>query len=243
MSLPRLYAASLPDSVTTLSFDDDACRHAQVLRLAAGDRVCLFDAAGRSAEATITNVKRGAYTCSVQPARSVPPPARRLHLILGIPKAAKLEMIVRMVTELGVHAVYLAHTERSVPKLSTDSPKLERLRRIGIEACAQSGQAWAPQLAGPMALAEAAAAAEAEAERLVFWENSKRPLGLQPTASNAMRDVWAIVGPEGGISEREVDVLRQLGYVDIGLGAGILRVETACVAISTLLLDRMGVLR
>jgi 16S rRNA (uracil1498-N3)-methyltransferase len=215
----------------------------QVLRLAVGAEVCLFDAAGREADALLTRVERGRCECAVQPPRAAQAPRARLHLVIGIPKAAKLEMIVRMVTELGVHAVYLAHTERSVPKLSADSPKLERLRRITIEACAQSGQPWAPQLTGPITLDRAAAAAPGEAEKWLFWENSKRPLGLQSVASSGARDVWAVVGPEGGISEREVDVLRQLGFVDIGLGAGILRVETACVAVATLLLDRMGLLR
>jgi 16S rRNA (uracil1498-N3)-methyltransferase len=235
----RLYAAALPQVLSSVTLDEEARRHAQVLRLALGDEVCLFDGAGREADARVTRVERHALTCEVQPLRASAPRAARLTLIVGIPKAAKLEMIVRMATELGVHAIYLAQSERSVPKLSAESPKIERLRRITLEACAQSGQLWAPLLSGPMPLAAAAASAPISAEKLVFWEGSKQPLTLKDGA----RDVWAVVGPEGGICAHEVDVLAKLGYAVSGLGAGILRVETACIVVATLLLDRMGELR
>ena len=243
MARHRLYAAALPELTATLTLDSEAQRHAQVLRLTAGDELCLFDGAGREADARLVRQERGSWVCEVQPPRAAAPRAARLSLIVCIPKAAKLEMIVRMVTELGAHAVYLAHSERSVPKMSADSPKLERLRRITLEACAQSGQLWAPQLIGPLALEAAAVAAPSHAERLVFWENSRQALSLQPAASDVLREVWAVVGPEGGLCQHEVDVLRRSGYAEVGLGSGILRVETACVAIATLLLDRMGVLR
>jgi 16S rRNA (uracil1498-N3)-methyltransferase len=211
-----------------------------VLRLQVGDELCLFDAEGREADARVSRVERHALVCEVQPLRSAAARLARLCLIVCIPKAAKLETIVRMATELGVHTVQLAQSERSVPKLSSDSPKLERLRRITLEACAQSGQLWAPELRGPLPLTAAAAAAPSEAEKLVFWEGSRRPLVL---THDRPQDVWAVVGPEGGICEHEVDVLQQLGYVPSGLGAGILRVETACIVVAALLLDRMGVLR
>jgi 16S rRNA (uracil1498-N3)-methyltransferase len=235
----RLHAAQLPEVLATLTLDEEARRHAQVLRLALGDEVCLFDGAGREADARVTRIERHALTCEVQPLRAAAPRAARLCLIVCIPKAAKLEMIVRMATELGVHAIYLAQSERAVPKLSSESPKLERLRRIALEACAQSGQLWAPLLMGPMPLAAAASAAPIDAEKLVFWEASKAALAVKPEA----REVWAVVGPEGGICEHEVDVLALQGYAVSGLGAGILRVETACIVVAALLLDRMGALR
>ena len=243
MARHRLYAASLPAQPSVLELDDDAVHHAQVLRLAVGDELCLFDGEGREADARITRVQRNGWSVAVQAPRVTAERSARLSLIVCIPKAAKLEMIVRMVTELGVHAVYLAHSRRSVPKLSADSPKLERLRRIVLEACAQSGQVWAPRLFGPMTLEMAAERAPASADKVAFWEQSCEPLSLQPAASVGPREVWAVVGPEGGICETEVNVLRRLGYAGVGLGAAILRVETACVAITTLLLDRMGALR
>ncbi|HEY2733424.1 MAG TPA: RsmE family RNA methyltransferase, partial [Polyangiales bacterium] len=171
--------------------------------------------------------------------RSLPRRASRLCLIVCAPKATKLDAIVRMATELGVHAIQLAESERSVPRLSAEKAKLARLRKICLEACAQSEQAWAPELIGPLPLSAAAAAAPASAQKLVFWEEARRPL----MAALESDEVWAVVGPEGGISANEVDVLAQLGYAPVGLGGGILRVETACVVVSALLLDRLAMLR
>jgi 16S rRNA (uracil1498-N3)-methyltransferase len=237
--LRRLYAAALPTAAGNLELDEEARRHAQVLRLRAGDEITLFDARGAEASARVLSNDKRALLCEVEPARRLTPRAARLCLIVCVPKAAKLELIVRMATELGVHAIRLAESERSVPRLSADSPKLERLRRIALEACAQSEQAWAPELSGPLPLA-AAAAAPSGVEKFVFWENASAALSVGPLSS---REVWAVVGSEGGLCEHEVAVLAGLGYAQVGLGSGILRVETACVVTAALLLDRLGMLR
>jgi 16S rRNA (uracil1498-N3)-methyltransferase len=236
----RLYAPTLIAGPVRLS--DEQRKHAQVLRLQVGDELCLFDARGGEADGRVVASDRRQLVCELDPPRRVEASPARLGLIVCIPKAAKLELIVRMATELGVHAIKLAHSERSVPKLSAESPKLERLQRIAIEACAQSERAWAPELSGPLPLAAAGSEVPAAAERLVFWEQASRPLALAPSAGVA-REVWAVVGPEGGIGEQEVDVLLQSGYVPVSLGSGILRVETATVVIASLVLDRIGALR
>jgi 16S rRNA (uracil1498-N3)-methyltransferase len=236
----RLYAATLQPG--SLELSEESRKHAAVLRLEAGDELCLFDARGAEAEARVLRSDRRQLVCEVGVARIVPRSAARLTLIVGIPKASKLELIVRIATELGVHAIVLAQTERSVPKLSADSPKLERLQRIAIEACAQSARAWAPELSGPLPLAAAAAGAPLTAERLLFWEEATAALALAPSQGRA-RDVWAIVGPEGGISAPEAQLLLQSGYVPVSLGSGILRMETAAIVVAALLQDRIGALR
>lgn len=240
----RLFASELLGVGATLQLPMESAQHAQVLRLRVGERVSLFDAAGGEADAEIACADRGALSCRVLALRTVPPPERRLTLVLGVPKAPKLEILVRMITELGVHALALAHTERSVPKLGADSPKLERLRRVAREACAQSGQSWAPEIAAPEALLEVAARAPTDALRVVFWEHASVALArvLSAAPLSAAREVWAVVGPEGGLAAQEVDALCGLGYPQAGLGAGILRVDTAAVVVSALLLDRMRML-
>jgi 16S rRNA (uracil1498-N3)-methyltransferase len=242
MSARRLFAAPLPQTAALLTLDPESRKHAQVLRLALGDAVCLFDAAGQEADGRIVRCERHLIECEVQPARQLPPPAARLTLVICLPKAAKLELIVRMATELGVHAVRLAHSERAIPKLSAESPKLERLRRIALEACAQSERAYAPELSGPLPLTAAAAAAPAHATKLVFWERCKQSLALERSAAGEPRDVWAVIGPEGGLAPHEVQQLQAQGYLAVGLGSGILRVETACVVACALVLDRLALL-
>jgi 16S rRNA (uracil1498-N3)-methyltransferase len=242
--LRRLFAPELPKEGGTLRLPVESVRHAQVLRLRAGDRVLLFDAAGSEADAEILEADRGVMTCRAEVSRSVPERTRRLTLLLGVPKAPKLETIVRMMTELGVHALCFALTERSVPKLAHDSPKLDRLKRIAREACAQSGQARALEIHAPEDLASVAARVPADAVRVVFWENATQSLeaAFASFGAAAPHDVWAVVGPEGGLAAAEVEQLEKLGYQRVGLGEGILRVDTAAVVTSALLLDRMGLL-
>src|ERR1700759_361495 len=121
----RLYAASLPASGGVLALDDDALKHAKGLRLEAGDTLELFDARGGSAAARVVKLDRRALICELSPPMTAKPPAARVTLVVGIPKAAKLESIVRMATELGIHAIRLAQSERAVSRLDRESPKLE----------------------------------------------------------------------------------------------------------------------
>jgi 16S rRNA (uracil1498-N3)-methyltransferase len=240
----RLFVPELPPEGGNLSLPAESVRHAQVLRVRVGQQVCLFDAAGHQADAQITRIERERIACQAEPARALPERRARLTLVLGVPKAQKLDGIVRMATELGVHALHLAQTEHSVPKLGADSPKLERVRRVAREACAQSGQPRVPEVLAPRDLAQVAAAAPAGALRVVFWEQSTASLDqvLDAGALATCQDVWAVVGPEGGLAVEEVAALRQLGYLEVGLGDAILRVDTAVLVVSTLLLDRMRML-
>jgi 16S rRNA (uracil1498-N3)-methyltransferase len=239
--LRRLFVDTLPVEGGSVALPLASRRHAQVLRVRVGQAVCLFDARGAQAQAVVAAVERDAVMCDAQPAGVLAQRAARLTLVLGVPKAQKLDEIVRMATELGVHAVRLAHTEYSVPKLTAESHKLERVRRIAREACAQSGQPWPTLITDPEPLPAAAGAAPDDAVRLVFWEQSTAPLDTVASAQllRSCGDVWAVMGPEGGLASEEVAGLSARGYREVGLGDSILRVDTAALVISTLLLDRM----
>jgi len=237
----RLYARNLPRQQAELALDDEARQHARVLRLAVGDELRLFDAAGHEADARVVVCDRRAIVCEVQPAQHMPEPAGKLQLAVCVPKAAGLELIVRAVTELGVRGITLVSSERSVPKWEADASKLQRLTRIAIEACAQSEQAYAPVISGPMPLVAAVAGVAPEAWKCAFIERTRPEMrlpALLPLLPGQPREVWAVIGPEGGFAPSELALLRQHGFIGISLGSSILRVETACIAACALLLDR-----
>lgn len=235
----RLFAPELPSLGGEVVLPEESVRHVHVLRLRQGEGVRLFDARGNEADATLVRVTRQEITCAAQPVEAAPPRSARVTLILGVPKAPRLEGIVRMTTELGVHAVRFAQTERVVPRFASELPKLERLARVAREACAQSGQARAPELSGPLPLLQVAALAPADAHKLVFWEEARAQDMLRALPGGGSQEVWAVVGPEGGLSADEVRELQSLGYRAAWLGEGILRVDTAAVVIAALLLDRL----
>ena len=236
--LRRLHAPELAEAGGPITLPVGSAMHARVLRLGVGDRVELFDGCGRAAPATIVAIERDRVLCEALDSEQVPTASPALHLVLGLPKGGKPEEIVRMLSELGVAGIHLAVCERSVPRPGDASARMARLARIALEACAQSGQPRAPVLPGPRPLLEITAGVPHDARRLVFWECADTPL-QQVFDPSTRGDVWAVIGPEGGLSEREVDALRTQGFARVGLGTALLRVDTAAVVAAALLLDRL----
>lgn len=235
----RLFVPELPAAGGGVTLPRESIEHVHVLRLAVGAELELFDAHGRQAAATLATLARDRVECLAEPATLANVRGERLTLVVCLPKAAQLESIVRMSTELGVSQVHLASSERTVPKLAPDGSKLERLRRIAREACAQSGAARPPALLGPAPLATCVAAAPDAAVKLAFWERATAPLPAAGSGAFSCPEVWAVIGPEGGLSDAEAAQLEAAGFTLTSLGTHILRAETACVVIAALLLDRM----
>lgn len=237
----RLFAAELPIEARELELTEESRKHAQVLRLREGDDVELFDAAGCTARATLLAVGSKRASCRVEPLQCHAREAPSLHLVLGLPKGDKLDNAVRMLTELGAASIHIAQSERAVPRPGDMQTRLQRLTRITREACAQSGQAYAPVIHPPADLATIGQRAHASATKWVLWEESAAPRPFTGAASPA--EMWVVVGPEGGLTPHEVAGLRSQSFVELSIGAAILRFETAVIAAATLALDYIGRLR
>jgi 16S rRNA (uracil1498-N3)-methyltransferase len=174
---------------------------------------------------------------------------RRIVLIQALPKGAKLDGIVRACTELGVYAIRLAFSERSVPRPESQraEERCRRLARIAKEASALAGRSGSPEISFATPLLDVAAQAPESARRVVFWESSTQKLEValadpgRPELG-VKEDVWIVVGPEGGLSESEIAALRECGYRDATLGTSVLRVETAAPLAVGLVLYLLGAL-
>jgi 16S rRNA (uracil1498-N3)-methyltransferase len=225
LSARRFFAAELPGQPGELTLDAVAQGHLRVLRLKGGDQVTLFDGRGGSVAAEIVDAKRGT-------ARTLGPLAQVaarpfVGLVLCVPKAHKIDDIVRMTSELGVSAIWLALSERSParPKEDRDAHKLERLGRVAIEAARQSEQAYLPELRAPQPLARVLAELPSGPARIALVERSDARFA-PPEGAHGL---WLLVGPEGGLSHRDRGELDAAGFVPGGLGPSILRTETAAV--------------
>ncbi len=246
----RLGVETLPAEGGELALPEQAARHLRVLRLGAGAVVELSDGRGKLARARIDSVGKKRVICLLDPPRIAPEDQTRVVLVQAVPKGAKLQSMVRALTELGVYAIHLALCERGVPRPGPDRAqgRLQRLERVAREACVQSGRARAPVIHEPAQLIEAARRAPAHARRIVFWEGADQELDRALSLPSGPRsapagETWIVIGPEGGLSEDEVMALSALRYKQASLGACLLRVETAAVVASALVLHRMGRLR
>lgn len=224
-------------------FDREETRHlARVLRLRPGDVVVA--AAGTGVDYTVRIETLGPTAAGtilgVAAPRAESPLA--LTLVQGIPKGDKMEAIVRAATELGVRWVWPAIAERTVVKLEPGRwrERARRWQRVAKEAAKQCGRALPPEVASPLSLVDCLAAAASVDLKICLWEKEPGPLGPLLITPGAPATAAVIIGPEGGLTQTEVDAARAHGYAIAGLGPRILRTETAGLAIIAILQSRFG---
>jgi 16S rRNA (uracil1498-N3)-methyltransferase len=231
-----LFARALPELGAELELGAEAAQHARVLRLAVGERVQLFDGRGSAVTVELLQCGKGTLRCVGREAAVFTPRPPRVVLVQCLPKAGKLDDIVRMTTELGVAEIVLAVSEYCVARAGQGEHKLDRLERIAIEAARQSEQAYLPELSMPRPLSEVLGRAPATAYRAACVERSALPLPFCVEAP----ELWLAIGPEGGFSPTDRALLSRENFLSTALGRSILRTETAAVVGVALALDRLA---
>jgi len=197
-----------------------------VLRLRAGDSVEAFDDAGRTASAKVEAVTPENVTLSVGDIA----PARREEfawtIAAAVPKGARADWMIEKLAELGTAVFVPLATERSVTH-PEGKEKPARWTRLATEAARQSGGARVMRIEGLTPVRKFVEGGG------VIWY-----LTLEADAPSIKRrlddevpaEVKILIGPEGGWTEREIEMFRGCDVKPARLGRNILRVETAAVA-------------
>jgi len=235
---PRVHVRPEAVSGTRVVLDAEEARYLRrVLRLRVGDLVRALDGHGRELTVRLTALgtrsAEGEILDSATPARESP-----LHLTLaqGLPKADKLETIIRMSTELGVAAVVPLLTSRTGP---VGAGRQARWERVAREAAKQSGRAVVPSVSVPVALGTWLAARAPGGLLVCLWEREPAPLAERLPVTRPIH-ATLVVGPEGGLADEEVGALEAAGAIIAGLGPRVLRTETAGPVVVALLQARWG---
>jgi 16S rRNA (uracil1498-N3)-methyltransferase len=202
-----------------------------VLRLGEGAPVVLFNADGYDYAATLTHVGKREVRARIEGRQAVanesPLP---LTLAQGVARGEKMDLVVQKATELGVACIVPLLTERSEVRLdpARAEKRLAHWRAVAASACEQSGRARLPAIL--------------PAQPLDGWLTGLQAdgalrLALLPEGSQSLRSLrfgpaggLLVVGPEGGLGERDVGALRAAGFGGLALGPRILRTETAGLA-------------
>ena len=250
MTRRRFYAPPEAFSVDRKSATLSAVetRHLRnVLRLRPGAEIYVFDGAGREFRGEVKTVARDATDVMVieQVVAAQPESSLNLTLAVALLKGEKFDLVIQKATELGVTRIVPVIASRADVKLSGEKDserKIVRWQRIALEATKQCGRAALTTIERPTAFDKLIESSHKNS--LMFAEREGNSLA---TALGKIRmsdsNVTALVGPEGGWNEDEIDQARNAGWQIVTLGGRIMRAETAVIVIATLLQHRLGDLR
>jgi len=237
MRLHRFYIQQPLAVNSTLKLSDDVWRHCvQVLRYKENDELLLFNGDGCDYLARLQKVEKKsaiAQVCKQIPVNNESP--LKLHLYQGIARGDKMDWIIQKAVELGVSEITPIFTEFCNVRL--DSQRLAKKQRhwqqIARSACEQSGRARIPQINEAIDIKQIE---NDDSTLLLLSPNSEQSIRqLQLTESVAL-----IIGPEGGLSQDEEQLLFDRGAQSVQIGPRILRTETAGLAILSALQAMYG---
>jgi 16S rRNA (uracil1498-N3)-methyltransferase len=204
----------------------------RVHRLSVGGRLALFDpGTGTEADAQLVDGPGPDVWCRIEEPRPSGYRALPIHLIQGLGKADKPDEAIRAATALGAARVTLVQTERSVARLSAErgAARLDRWKRIAIEAARQSGRGDVPRLGGPAALDDVLGAVVAPFR--INLAPHATPLFERLSEWRSSVEIALLVGPEGGLDEGELASAERAGFLPASLGTTTLRTELAGIAV------------
>ena len=233
--MPRIHCAQPLSAGQVHTLEGPAARHVQVLRLQPGDALVLFGdpLLGGEWDAEVLRMGRSTVEIQVVGHRLVErETARALHLVVGMPANERMDWLIEKATELGVASVQPLQTERTVVRLQGDRAERRQAhwQAIAVSACEQCGRNRVP-LVHPV-------------QSLGAWLSTLPHAGVSAgvlslaTGSRPWTDCLArdstdwllLVGPEGGWSPQEEAQILERGVQPVGLGARVLRTETAALA-------------
>ncbi len=235
MALTRLFIRSELQPGQALELDKEQAHYlGRALRLRPGDALTVFSGASGEFSATLTSIgKSGAEVAVGAAIETATESPLKVHLVQGVSRGERMDMVVQKATELGVKRISPVLTEYSMVKLegSRASKRREHWQKIAESACEQSGRTRPPLIDEPLPLKTWFGAKTSE---------SDVDLILKPGASTSMASLKApqtkvclLIGPEGGFSDTEYEDAEVCGFKAVSLGPRVLRTETAAVAAIT----------
>lgn len=210
----------------------------KVLRLGNGHPLEIFNGKGQRFAAELSEVSKRSATCTIQREIAATPESPiQTHMGLVMSKGDRFDYALQKATELGVTQITPLTAERCDLKLNAEraEKKMQHWRGVITSACEQCYRDLVPELAPIQSLTEWVSQQNSEV-KLVLHTSAEQPDWPDQTPKN----ISFLIGPEGGLTEHEVDSAHQSSFQSWQLGPRILRTETAPVVILSLLQQRWG---
>lgn len=229
MRIPRIYTEQNLLSGEVVELEESASHHlSKVLRMQAGRELIVFNGAGGEFAATIYEVHKKHVVIQVAEHtldnRESP---LNLELAIGISRGERMDWVLQKATELGVTNIIPLITERTEVKIGGDrqDKKIQHWQQTIISACEQCQRNLLPTLAEPIQISDWLTQVNSELRFVLHHRDSK-----QLPADKKPESVTLLIGPEGGLSDREIAHAIEYDFNALTLGPRVLRTETAPVA-------------
>jgi 16S rRNA (uracil1498-N3)-methyltransferase len=223
-------AAELEKDVALLSAEES--HHVtRVLRAQSGQEIVLFDGQGGVAEAKLESISKSAVEARIVKRWTVPPPAVQIDLMQAIPKTDRWDLVLQKAVELGasnIHPILTKHTE-----YKETGKKLDRWKKIVLNAAQQCEVRWLPELHAPETL-DALLLRLGDYDLVLIGSLYKGAMPLKDVLRENIREplpakIALLIGPEGDFTPEEVQAAESAGAVPVTFGDRILRTETAAI--------------
>lgn len=210
---------------------DEAHHLRDVLRFRSGNPFIAFDGKGRSWHAEVKDVSAGAVSArllSELPTEKILPP--RICICVGIIKGGHMDWAVEKAAETGASDFIPLKTARSV--VAPGEGRLNRWRSIALAAAKQSRRALLMNIKPPVTLNELLNSLPDKSAVAVLHPNENSlPVALVWRALTEWNELMLIIGPEGGFTDSEIELMNESGIPCMSLGRHFYRTDTA-VAVS-----------
>ncbi len=240
MRIPRIFHPTLLPASGEITLSEDAANHVgRVLRMQKEQELILFDGSGAEFRALITEASKKNITVSLLSSIQVNLESPLdIHLGQVVSRGDKMEFTIQKSVELGVNSITPLISARCGVKLNSErfDKKLLQWQKIAIGACEQSGRNKIPEIRPIMTL-DKWGQESFDGLKLNLHPRATYSINTLPTPVTKVR---LLIGPEGGLSQEEINQTREWGFKEILLGPRVLRTETAALTAITALQVRFG---
>ena len=227
MKTIRLYQNAPFTEGKTAELDSDNSHHLnKVLRFPVGQNIILFNGDGFDYTAVVQSAKKTTNLKVISKKVNNNESKLELTLAQGIAKGEKMDFLIQKAVELGVTRIIPMKLERCVVRLRDEKvqKKIDHWQKIANHACEQSGRSVIVDVSHPASLEELLEVTNHNG----FVLHHRATLGLSQVKETSKATI--LIGPEGGLTEKEVNDSEVAGYQSIIIGKRVLRTETASLA-------------
>lgn len=230
MEIKRFFAEEKISGNNVIITGDEFYHAVKVLRLKVGYIICVCDNSDNEYIAVIEKIDKESLTAKITEVHSVSTENNyNLHLFQALPKKAQAEFIVQKSVELGFNKVTFFYSDYTNEK----EFNFDRFNKIAKDASKQCKRGKLMKIGNILSFDEMLNEI-AKFPKIIFAYEKENSQTISDISFKNINNIALIVGSEGGFSEIERDKIKNSGGEVVSLGKRILRVETAVVALGTL---------